>query len=49
VGGVLVYPGDLVVGDDNGVVVVPARRAAEIVPAVLRDLPSALSPDRSTP
>lgn len=49
VGGVLVYPGDLVVGDDNGVVVVPARRAAEIVPALLRDLPSALSPDRSTP
>ena len=31
--GVLVEPGDLVLGDDDGVVVVPRRIAAEIVEA----------------
>jgi regulator of RNase E activity RraA len=31
VGGVLVAPGDIVVGDEEGVVVVPAARAAEVL------------------
>jgi 4-hydroxy-4-methyl-2-oxoglutarate aldolase len=33
-GGVIVYPGDLVVGDGDGVVVVPKARIAEVVAAV---------------
>jgi len=33
-GGVIVYPGDLVLGDDDGVVVVPRDRVAEIIPKV---------------
>ena len=36
--GVLVEPGDLVLGDDDGVVVVPMRIAAEIVEAASSDL-----------
>lgn len=53
-GGVGVRPGDLVVGDDSGVVVVPAARALQLVPALLRDLPPAFlsapsRPDRSSP
>ncbi|GHF38354.1 regulator of RNase E activity RraA [Deinococcus metalli] len=34
-GGVPVHPGDLIVGDDNGVVVLPAAEAARVVTAVL--------------
>lgn len=37
-GGVLVSLGDLVVGDDDGVVVVPAERVAEVVTAVTAKL-----------
>lgn len=37
-GGVLVSLGDLVVGDDDGVVVVPAGRVAEVVTAVTAKL-----------
>jgi 4-hydroxy-4-methyl-2-oxoglutarate aldolase len=33
-GGVVVAPGDVVVGDENGVVVVPAARLSEVVDAV---------------
>nr|MDT0662533.1 hypothetical protein [Micromonospora sp. DSM 115978] len=35
-GGVLIYPGDLLIGDDEGVAVVPAERVDEIVEACLR-------------
>jgi regulator of RNase E activity RraA len=31
VGGIVVHPGDLVVGDDNGVVVVPRESCAELL------------------
>ena len=31
-GGVLVWPGDLLLGDDNGVVVVPSQLAEELLP-----------------
>ena len=48
-GGLTVSPGDLVVGDDNGVVVVPAARAPQIVSALLRDLTPAFLSDRSSP
>jgi 4-hydroxy-4-methyl-2-oxoglutarate aldolase len=37
-GGVLVSQGDLVVGDDDGVVVVPAARVADVVTAVAAKL-----------
>jgi regulator of RNase E activity RraA len=37
-GGVLVSQGDLVVGDDDGVVVVPAARVADVVTAVTAKL-----------
>ena len=37
-GGILVSLGDLVVGDDDGVVVVPAERVAEVVTAVTAKL-----------
>lgn len=49
-GGVRVRPGDLIVGDANGVVVVSAERIPQIVPALLRDLPPTFFlPDRSSP
>ena len=48
-GGLTVSPGDLVVGDDNGVVVVPAARVPQIVSALLRDLPPAFLSNRSSP
>jgi len=37
-GGVLVSPGDLVVGDDDGVVVIPAARVTDVVVAVTSKL-----------
>ncbi len=35
-GGVLVWPGDVVMGDDDGVVVLPSQLAAEILPEALK-------------
>lgn len=43
VGGMVVRPGDAVLGDENGVVVVPAERLAAVVAAV----PDALEKDRA--
>lgn len=49
IGGVPVLPGDLIVGDDNGVVVVPAAEAPRVVNAVLAELVQAtLSEQRGT-
>lgn len=42
VGGMVVRPGDAVLGDENGVVVVPAERLVEVLAAV----PAALARDR---
>jgi regulator of RNase E activity RraA len=35
VGGVQVQPGDLAIGDDDGVFILDARRAAELLPELL--------------
>jgi len=35
VGGVQVQPGDLAIGDDDGVFILDARRAAELLPEFL--------------
>ena len=43
VGGVVVHPGDAVIGDENGVVVVPAARIDEVLAA----LPGVLERDRA--
>jgi regulator of RNase E activity RraA len=43
VGGLVVHPGDAVVGDENGVVVVPAGRLGEVLAAV----PAVLERDRA--
>lgn len=34
IGGVLVHPGDIVVGDDDGIVVIPAKAAADVLTKV---------------
>lgn len=44
VGGVVVRPGDAVIGDEDGVTIVPHARVAEVVAA----LPAALERDRAT-
>jgi 4-hydroxy-4-methyl-2-oxoglutarate aldolase len=44
VGGVVVRPGDAVIGDENGVSIVPAERLAEVLAA----LPALLEQDRRT-
>ena len=43
VGGMVVRPGDAVLGDENGVVVVPAERLVAVMAAV----PEALAKDRA--
>jgi 4-hydroxy-4-methyl-2-oxoglutarate aldolase len=43
VGGMVVRPGDAILGDENGVVVIPAERLIEVIAAV----PEALAKDRA--
>jgi 4-hydroxy-4-methyl-2-oxoglutarate aldolase len=43
VGGVHVNPGDIIFGDQDGVVVIPKERAAEIANRIEKDLPSEIA------